>query len=92
MHLPAFAAAVKAVGAVAAANELTSLPSPAPALAFLASTIKDYGAVTESSELLRMCLDLKPESTAYVLNYVHVLEVENRYEDVRRTSLSEELF
>ncbi|KAK9816213.1 hypothetical protein WJX74_009091 [Apatococcus lobatus] len=46
------------------------------ALAFLATAIKDHGAVAASIELHRRAWKLQPEAAAYALNYMHTLELE----------------
>ncbi|KAL6069372.1 Tetratricopeptide repeat [Balamuthia mandrillaris] len=53
----------------------------ATAFAFLASIIKEHGAVEESVELYKAAHDLEPSSPTFALNLVHVLEVCNRYDD-----------
>lgn len=58
-------------------DELKQVPSSAPALAFLATIIKDYGAVDESVQLYKDASTLKPDNTSYVLNLVHGYELLN---------------
>ncbi|KAL6050522.1 Tetratricopeptide repeat [Balamuthia mandrillaris] len=53
----------------------------ATAFAFLASIIKEHGAVEASVELYKAAHDLEPSSPTFALNLVHVLEVCNRYDD-----------
>jgi hypothetical protein len=55
--------------------ELGDAGKSGPALAFMATLIKDYGAVEESVALYYKALELCPEMTTYVLNLVHTLEV-----------------
>eukprot|EP00741_Cyanophora_paradoxa_P008807 tig00001376_g8524.t1 len=61
-------------------SELQSVPSAAPALAFLATVVKEHGAVEEAVSLYERAVELAPASASYALNYVHTLEVLARYE------------
>ena len=51
----------------------------AAAYAFLATVIKDGGAVENSVELLRMASSVMPNNASYALNLVHGLEICNDY-------------
>lgn len=63
------------------AQELAAVPaSAAAAFGFLATVIKDYGAVQESTQLYLKALALKPQSSSYALNLIHGLEVLNQYQ------------
>jgi tetratricopeptide (TPR) repeat protein len=62
-------------------GELSTASRSAAALAFIAVIVKDYGAVERASQLYLEAVELKPDSSAYVLNYVHVLEIEFRYQE-----------
>ena len=53
----------------------------APALAFLATLIKDHGAVDECVSLYETACDYAPQSASYCLNLMHSLEVCFRYRD-----------
>eukprot|EP00029_Vermamoeba_vermiformis_P011686 TRINITY_DN649_c0_g1_i3.p1 TRINITY_DN649_c0_g1~~TRINITY_DN649_c0_g1_i3.p1 ORF type:complete len:900 (+),score=214.98 TRINITY_DN649_c0_g1_i3:369-2702(+) len=61
-------------------DELKQVPSSAPALAFLATIIKDYGAIDESAQLYKDASTLKPDNTSYALNLVHGYELLNKYQ------------
>jgi len=71
--------AVQGGGVELVINELLQVQSAAPAYAYLAMIIKDYGAVNESAELYRRAFELKSDQPTYCLNLVHVLEVCYRY-------------
>mmetsp|Transcript_187 Transcript_187/g.368 ORF Transcript_187/g.368 Transcript_187/m.368 type:complete len:770 (+) Transcript_187:70-2379(+) len=60
-------------------SELQEVPGSAPALAFLATVIKDFGAVHESIRLYEKTVLLAPSSPSYCLNLVHTLEVACNY-------------
>jgi hypothetical protein len=68
-------------------SELGDAGQSGPALAFMATLIKDYGAVEESVSLYYKALDLSPTMTTYVLNLVHTLEVCNRYQEAMNLSI-----
>ena len=61
--------------------ELGDAASSGPALAFMATLIKDYGAVEEAVVLYYKALAIVPDMNTYVLNLVHTLEVCNRYQE-----------
>ena len=67
--------------------ELGDAAKSGPALAFMATLIKDYGAVEESVVLYYKALECNPEMTTYVLNLVHTLEVCNRYQEAMELSI-----
>jgi len=50
--------------------ELGDAANSGPALAFMATLIKDYGAVEQSVTLYYKALAMCPEMTTYVLNLV----------------------
>jgi hypothetical protein len=54
----------------------------------LCSQIKDYGATEESAALYYKAMDATPEMTTYVLNLVHTLEVQNKYEEALDVALA----
>eukprot|EP01125_Pyxidicula_operculata_P020157 TRINITY_DN739_c0_g1_i1.p1 TRINITY_DN739_c0_g1~~TRINITY_DN739_c0_g1_i1.p1 ORF type:complete len:850 (-),score=164.87 TRINITY_DN739_c0_g1_i1:58-2607(-) len=62
-------------------EELSTIPQSHSALSYLASVVKEFGALEASSKLYKSALQLLPTSTSYALNYVHVLEILNQYED-----------
>ncbi|DBA71347.1 TPA: hypothetical protein ACH3X2_011156 [Trebouxia sp. C0005] len=49
------------------------------AMAFLATAIKDHGAVPASNMLFRRALELKPSSPSYALNLMHGMELDQDY-------------
>eukprot|EP01112_Ceratiomyxa_fruticulosa_P020635 TRINITY_DN7095_c0_g2_i1.p1 TRINITY_DN7095_c0_g2~~TRINITY_DN7095_c0_g2_i1.p1 ORF type:complete len:746 (-),score=166.86 TRINITY_DN7095_c0_g2_i1:30-2267(-) len=53
----------------------------APALAFLATFVKDFGGVNESKYLFQRALEIRPESSSYCLNLVHVMEISLEYDE-----------
>ncbi|EKX50783.1 hypothetical protein GUITHDRAFT_103373 [Guillardia theta CCMP2712] len=69
-------------------TELGEAASSGPALAFIATLIKDYGAVEEAVQLYYSALESSPAMTAYILNLVHTLEVCNRYQEALMISVS----
>lgn len=52
----------------------------APALAFMALVIKEYGAIDEAIQLYKDAHEDAPDSISYVLNLVHTLEVKLEYQ------------
>lgn len=48
---------------------------------FIASGVKEFGAVQLSSDLYRACLEFKPNHPTFVLNLVHNLEVQNEHQE-----------
>eukprot|EP00854_Cymbomonas_tetramitiformis_P008113 gene8113-9640_t len=56
-------------------DELNVSATAPAALAFLATCIKEYGAVKEAASLYRRTVDLEPTSASYALNFSHTLEV-----------------
>jgi hypothetical protein len=61
-------------------SQLLLVPRPASGIGFVASTVKDWGAVVESAKLYEECVKLEPQSAAFCLNYVHTLEVLNEHD------------
>jgi hypothetical protein len=55
-------------------------PEAATALAFVATLIKDYGAVDESVLLYHATVMMDP-TNSYVLNWIHTLELNVRYDE-----------
>jgi len=62
-------------------NKNTGSPSVASAYAFLATFIKDFGALEQSAKLFHKALSLKPRYCSYCLTFVHVLEVMVQYKE-----------
>ncbi|GBG61368.1 hypothetical protein CBR_g20400 [Chara braunii] len=60
-------------------QELANVKESPAVLAFLASTIKEFGAVKEAIILYRKAHDSEPANASYILNLVHTLEVRNHY-------------
>ena len=60
-------------------GELSGAADAAPALAFLAVVIKEYGVLDESVTLYRRSCELLPDNASYMLNYAHTLEVMNEH-------------
>ena len=56
-------------------EELSTAATVASALAFLATSIKDHGAVDEAIRLYQRTLKLEPAAGSYALNLMHSLEV-----------------
>jgi hypothetical protein len=52
----------------------------APAVAFMANVIKEYGAIKESIELFEVAHKEDPSNVSYVLNLVHTLEITLEYQ------------
>jgi tetratricopeptide (TPR) repeat protein len=62
-------------GGIATLNkELKLGTEAAPAYAFLATVVRDFGALKESAALYESAVQACPENHNYCLNYVHVLE------------------
>ena len=59
-----------------------------PSLAFLATVIKDAGAIEEAIILFEEALRIIPSSTSYALNYTHALEILYLYEGACDVALS----
>lgn len=62
-------------------EELSTAATVASALAFLATSIKDHGAVDEAIRLYQRTLKLEPAAGSYALNLMHSLEVGYRIND-----------
>lgn len=60
--------------------ELKEATSIAPALVFLATVIKDHGAIEESTVLYKKGYEMQRENVSYCLSYVHSLELEHKYQ------------
>ncbi|CAK9882664.1 unnamed protein product [Sphagnum jensenii] len=60
-------------------QQLSLEPANSPAVAALASCIKDFGAIDEATQLYELALSLTPYKPSYVLNLIHLLEVSNKY-------------
>ena len=56
-------------------EEINSASSAGSALAFLATSVKEFGAVSEASELYAQACLAEPHAGSYTLNYTHTLEV-----------------
>jgi tetratricopeptide (TPR) repeat protein len=52
-----------------------------PAIAWVAMIIKEHSAIDQAIELYRFALDTKPTSAAYILNLVHTLELQMKYQE-----------
>ena len=59
-----------------------------PSLAFLATVIKDAGAIEEAIVFFQEALTVVPSSTSYALNYAHTLEILYLYDGARDVALS----
>ena len=68
-------------GLQALCQELGDAVKSGPALAFVATMVKDQGAVEQSVALYYMAVEAAPTMTTYWLNLVHTLEVCNRYQE-----------
>lgn len=55
--------------------------NPEQFYSFIASGVKEFGAVELSSNLYRACLEFKPHHPTYLLNLVHNLEVQNEHQE-----------
>ncbi|KAG6548433.1 hypothetical protein Mapa_009920 [Marchantia paleacea] len=60
-------------------NELAPEAVAAPALAFIASCVKDYAAINEAVELYEMAITLSPSTPRYFLSLIHLYEVTYEY-------------
>jgi Flp pilus assembly protein TadD len=60
-------------------QQLSLEPANSPAVAALASCIKDFGAIDEATQLYELALSLTPCKPSYILNLIHLLEVSNKY-------------
>lgn len=60
----------------------------ASSLAFLAITIKDQGAAKSAGILLKKALELVPNYPTYALNYVHILELFDDYDQAFQETVS----
>ncbi|BBM97340.1 hypothetical protein MPTK1_1g04980 [Marchantia polymorpha subsp. ruderalis] len=60
-------------------NELAPEAMAAPALAFIASCVKEYGAISEAVELYEMASTMSPSTPGYFLSLIHLYEVTYEY-------------
>lgn len=58
-------------------EQMDPATNPEQFYSFIASGVKEFGAVELSSNLYRACLEFKPNHPTYLLNLVHNLEVQN---------------
>lgn len=58
----------------------------AAGLAFVASVLKENGAVEEALELYRVALRLRPTNVTYALNLVHAIEITLRLDEALRVA------
>jgi Flp pilus assembly protein TadD len=63
-------------------RQLSLEPANSPAVAALASCIKDFGAIDEATQLYELALSLTPCKPSYVLNLIHLLEVGGLYNKI----------
>jgi len=72
-------------------EQLDVAEKPEQFYSFVASGVKEFGAVQVSVDLYRACLEYKKNLPSYVLNLVHDLEVLNQYDEAFRI-LKEHLY
>jgi tetratricopeptide (TPR) repeat protein len=65
-------------------EQLDPAERPEQFYSFIASGVKEFGAVQASVDLYRACLEYKPNFPTYILNLVHDLEVLNDYNEAFR--------
>ncbi|CAL8471421.1 g10963 [Coccomyxa elongata] len=63
-------------------SEVGDTPTATSALAFLAAIARDHGAVNESLILFRRAMESAPGNPTHALNFMHALEVLQRYSQV----------
>ena len=56
-------------------REMKTAVDSAAALAYVATQIRDHGAIKEAALLLKRALDLEPFHTSCALAYIHTLQV-----------------
>lgn len=61
-------------------DDLQEGETAAPAYTFLASIVKDYGAIAEATELYSIATRIIPTNPNSTLSYVHTLELSCKYE------------
>ncbi|XP_062521933.1 uncharacterized protein LOC134196728 isoform X2 [Corticium candelabrum] len=62
-------------------QEMKTAVDSAAALAYVATQIRDHGAIKEAALLLKRALDLEPFHTSCALAYIHTLQVLMKYEE-----------
>jgi tetratricopeptide (TPR) repeat protein len=65
-------------------EQLDPSERPEQFYSFIASGVKEWGAVQVSIDLYKACLEYKKNFPTYVLNLVHDLEVQNEYQEAFR--------
>ena len=68
-------------GTSGAANASSLKPNLAPALAYVATAVKEHGALEAAAELYRRAVALAPSSGSYALNLCHTLEAAGALEE-----------
>jgi hypothetical protein len=77
----AFSSVLQTEGAMKVLQkDLQEGETAAPAYAFLASIVKDYGGVDAATELYSIATRILPSNTNSMLSYVHTLELSCKYE------------
>jgi tetratricopeptide (TPR) repeat protein len=66
-------------GVAVAMQELSDAASSGPALAFMATLVKDYSAIDQSLGLYKRAVDVCPNNPSYSLNLIHTHELCYRY-------------
>jgi tetratricopeptide (TPR) repeat protein len=62
-------------GVAIAMQELSEAAGSGPALAFMATLVKDYSAIDESLTLYKRAVEVTPNSPSYSLNLIHTYEL-----------------
>lgn len=71
-------------GVTIAMQELSEAANSGPALAFMATLVKDYSAIDQSLGLYKRAVDVCPNNPSYSLNLIHTYEL--CYQYVRRSN------
>ena len=66
-------------GVAIAMQELSDAANSGPALAFMATLVKDYSAIDQSLGLYKRAVDVSPNNPSYSLNLIHTYELCYRY-------------
>lgn len=66
-------------GVAIAMHELSDAANSGPALAFMATLVKDYSAIDQSLGLYKRAVDVCPNNPSYSLNLIHTYELCYQY-------------
>ncbi|KAJ3433220.1 hypothetical protein M0812_22173 [Anaeramoeba flamelloides] len=69
-------------------NELKTMEDLSSTLAYVGFIIKEFGATKESELFYHEALTSRPNSASHFLNYIHLLQINNKYEEALNVCLS----